>query len=413
MRVVINANVPASGFGGVQTYLGALIKALGELVDGNEEYVLLSSIENAKWLQPLCGPNQRLEIVEYVATGWCRRGLNRLHRFAAQISAAVPTMRNGGMNHIKPTPDLTKSLSTSISTGVIESLGASVIHFPFQQYIVSGLPSVFNPHDLQHLSLPHFFSPEAIAEREHHYPLACRMATIVAVASEWVANDICERYSISRKKVAVVPWGAATSMCLAPTEEQIELVTKRYDLPEEFLFYPAVTWPHKNHLRLIEALGRLNRMETGVHLVLSGAKTPLFAEIEGLASRLGVSHLVRHIGHIAQEDLRAVYRSASAVVIPTLYEAVSGPMADAWFDNVPVVCSDIPQLRGQAGEMAALFFDPHSPELMAAAIAKMLGDPRTRQECIAAGQEKLTALSWTATAEGYRELYRNAATFVS
>jgi glycosyltransferase involved in cell wall biosynthesis len=66
------------------------------------------------------------------------------------------------------------------------------------------------------------------------------------------------------------------------------------------------------------------------------------------------------------------------VAIPTLFEAVSAPISEAWLEGTPIACSDIPQLREQA-EGAALFFDPLSPESIAAALERLLNEDELRE----------------------------------
>ena len=55
----------------------------------------------------------------------------------------------------------------------------------------------------------------------------------------------------------------------------------KFDLPPEgFIFYPAQTWPHKNHLRLLEAIQRLRtRHGLEVSLVCTGGQTGAYPEI--------------------------------------------------------------------------------------------------------------------------------------
>ena len=46
-----------------------------------------------------------------------------------------------------------------VSDGFFESLGCEVVHFPTQGYVLCALPTIYNPHDLQHLHYPQFFTP--------------------------------------------------------------------------------------------------------------------------------------------------------------------------------------------------------------------------------------------------------------
>ena len=46
-------------------------------------------------------------------------------------------------------------------------------------------------------------------------------------------------------------------------------------------------------------------------------------------------------GIVPEEDLIGLYKWASLVVIPTLYEAGSGPLYEAMKYSTPVICSNV------------------------------------------------------------------------
>lgn len=404
MRVLMYAALPESGAGGVQAYLGALIKALGELTDGNEEYILLTLAGHDSWLRGLCGSNQRIEtikpVVQNTRKGLMSRLLDRILATREQIPERFPDRRSS------PSADLTRVLP--VSNGFIESFKASVIHFPFQWFIVSSLPSVFNPHDLQHLHLPQYFSPDVLLWREMLYPFACRVASRIAVASDWTSKDIQKHYSVTGEKIAVIPWGAATAAFPAPTAADLIGVRQRHKLPEQYLLYPAVAWPHKNHRRLIEAAAHLRNMGKTCFIVCSGAPTDLTPSLQQQVNKCGLAEFFRFLGHVPQEEMRALYSGANIVIIPTLFEAVSGPVAEAWQEGVPVACSNIPQLQEQAGD-AAQYFDPTSASSIADTIEALINDNTKRNGLIRAGNRRLDLLQWRNTALKYRELYRETA----
>lgn len=411
MKIAIYANIDGTmRCGGIQTYLGCLIKALGQLDDGPERYSILCSASNSDWLEGLRGPNQELVRITHRPPGIGRKVLNRLGRAArwmARTAGQIPSFRSMQIAHARRQPNEVAADSVLLSTGLIESLGAAVVHFPFQQYIVTRLPSVFNPHDLQHLHLPQFFSPEQQLRREASYRLACQLATRIAVASDWIADDICEQYSLPRRKLAVIPWGAATAAHFKPTELDVERVRREYRLPDRFIFYPAAQWPHKNHSRLIAAVSEVRRRGTPIALILSGAGLELNQKLNEQVKALQLDQLVRMVGVVPAESMRALYRAAMAVVVPTLFEAMSGPVSEAWQEGVPVACSDIPQLRAQAAG-AAMFFDPYSVDSIAESIQTVCMSASLREHLVSKGQEKIANLNWHTTAKRYRDLYREA-----
>ena len=53
----------------------------------------------------------------------------------------------------------------------------------------------------------------------------------------------------------------------------------------------------------------------------------------------------------------ALYASALFMIVPTLFEAVSFPVLEAFANGLPVACSNVTSLPEQVGD-AALLFDP-------------------------------------------------------
>jgi glycosyltransferase involved in cell wall biosynthesis len=293
------------------------------------------------------------------------------------------------------------------SDGFYESLEANVIHWPWQHFVVTAIPSVFNPHDLLHLHYPQFFQARDIVAREAIYPVACRMANTVVVASEWAKTDIAGRYAISPERMQIIPWAAPTA---ATPSADLQDTRKKFELPENFAFYPAVTWEHKNHLRLLAALASL-RDTRGlvVPLICTGHRYERHArKVEAEVQRLGLQNQVRFLGAVSFAELRAIYQAAQFVVVPTLFEAASGPVFEAWFEGVPVACSNVTSLPQQAGD-AAVIFDPRNVGEISGAIARLATEPALRDALRERGKRRLNDFPWERTARAYRAVYRRAA----
>lgn len=396
-RIAINSQLQFDKrYGGVEQVLIGLIKALGQLDDGAEEYLIIGPHQDLDWLKPYLGPNQRL--VPGPKSNDTRQPKPWL--FDRELWRKV--FSSAGPSRFGP--------EVPISDGFYERLGCHVIHFPYQDFVLCALPTIYNPHDLQHLHYPQFFSPKEIARRENTYPVGCRLAQTVVVASQWIKNDLIDHYNLSASKIQVIPWAPPTQTFPCPTDERLVAVRKEYGLELPFVFYPSVTWEHKNHLRLLRALAFVrDQNNLKVSLVLTGEKYPQFwHRIEEEIQVLGLPSQVRFLGKVPPENLRAIYRLAHLVIIPTLFEAASGPMFEAWADGAPVACSNVTSLPEQAGD-AALVFDPFSVEAIADAILQMMTMPQLRAEYIEKGKARLADFSWERTAKAYRAVYRRAA----
>jgi len=400
LRVAINAQIlPNRGGGGVESVLIGLIHALGHLDDGPEEYIIIGHWQNPEWLKPYIGPNQRIV--------WRPKPpQHSLRRILGPLRPAVRKLRNLfrqflGINNTWP--------EVPISDGFYESLGCDVIHFPSQYFVVCALPMIYNPHDLQHLHYPQFFTPSSIVWRETIYPAGCHFAHTVVVASQWVKEDIVRHYRLHPDKIQVIPWAPPTQAYPEPSLDSLEAVRKKYCLEEPFALYPSMTWPHKNHIRLLEVLALLRDREgLKVYLVCTGHQNSFWPHIQKRLLELRLQDQVKFLGMVPPEDLRAIYRLAQFAVIPTLFEAVSGPLFEAWQEGVPVACSAVTSLPEQASD-AALLFDPFSVKTIAEAVARMVTEPSLREELQRRGAERLKDFSWERTAKAYRAVYRRAA----
>jgi len=61
LKIAINIQLPLGGkVGGAEQFLIGLIHGLGELLDSNEEYLLITSPQAVKWLKQYTGPNQQI-----------------------------------------------------------------------------------------------------------------------------------------------------------------------------------------------------------------------------------------------------------------------------------------------------------------------------------------------------------------
>ena len=119
---------------------------------------------------------------------------------------------------------------------------------------------------------------------------------------------------------------------------------------------------------------------------------------------------MKFLGFVPDEDLRAIYRLSQFVIVPSLFEASSLPIYEAWLEGIPVACSNAAALPEQVMN-AALLFDPHSVESIANAIGKLAADAKVRARLTKWGQQRLQDFDWERTAKAYRAVYRRAAGF--
>lgn len=389
LRICIDARLASGAWGGVEQVILGLASALSRFDGGGEEYLFLTHAGSDEWLSPhVSGP--------------CRILHTRRSRLNRRARANVRGV-------LERTPGVGLRFAVRPSDGTLERSGAAVVHFPFQDAFRTGVPSIYQPHDLQHLHLPDLFSSWVSARREVMYRAFCEQAATVVSMTSWGRDDLIAQYGLSPEKVAVVPGGSILADYPEPSPTEVRALEERLALPGGFLLYPAQTWPHKNHERLLEALALISDREGAAPaLVCTGRQTPEFARLEARTRELGLAESTRFLGFVSPAELRGLYGLATGLVFPSLFEGWGLPVCEAFAAGVPVAAStatSLPDLVGEAG----LLFAPTDTEEMAAAISRLWSEPELREELAQRGEARAKLLTFDHMARIFRAHYRRIA----
>jgi glycosyltransferase involved in cell wall biosynthesis len=187
-------------------------------------------------------------------------------------------------------------------------------------------------------------------------------------------------------------------------------IARELDLPDRFTFYPAMTFAHKNHIRLIQALAELrDRHGIALPLLCTGRiHKPHFLNVHGEIHRLGLGEQVRFLGPLPEESLAAVFQSASFMVFPSLFEGLSQSLLEGLANGVPIVAaeqSSIPETVGKA----ALLFDGLDVASIKSALLHAVSDPGLLAEIAARAPYELQRYAWRDAGTVLSACYKRAA----
>ena len=254
------------------------------------------------------------------------------------------------------------------------------IHFPLTVMLPAPgkTPAATTILDLQHEEHPEFFSRPQLLYRRRFYRRPILQSRIVITISEHARRTILDRYPLDPGRVRAIHL-AVDHTTFTPA-----------DVPRQaFLLYPANAWPHKNHARLFEAFELVRGERPELRLVLTGAGHDALRLPAGVESH----------GHVPLDALVWLYRSAAAVVYPSLYEGFGMPCLEAMACGAPVAASNVASLPEVCGD-AAVYFDPASVESIADAIRRVLDDPPSGRV------EQAAKFTWAECARRHDEVYR-------
>jgi glycosyltransferase involved in cell wall biosynthesis len=244
-----------------------------------------------------------------------------------------------------------------------------IVHSPFQVNPFSiRAKKIFTLHDVQELHFPEYFSPEVRENRARNWLSAINRSDKIIVSYDHVKNDLIKYFRIPKSKVEVVLLEMNNLWFNKITFENSPVAKEKF---EKYLLYPANTWPHKNHIRLIESINLLKlKYKATINLICTGHKNENFEFIKEKIISLGLEDQVEFYGIVDENRLYCLYKNAHGVVIPTTYEAGSFPLMESILLGIPVICSNVTSLPETIGSEEYLF-DPFRVENIAEKIYEL------------------------------------------
>ncbi|HEX6099039.1 MAG TPA: glycosyltransferase family 1 protein [Thermoanaerobaculia bacterium] len=216
-------------------------------------------------------------------------------------------------------------------------------------------------------------------------PRALQKSVRVLTVTEAAKRAIVETFDCDAGKIAVTPNGV----------DEIFFADGPRAEGRYFLFV-GNDKPHKNVERLVESLRvfessslRARRLDDSTtRLLLVGAAFERFRDVPGVIAP----------GFVSVDELAALYRGATALVMPSLEEGFGLPVVEAMAAGTPVIASDIPALREVTGGHA-FHVDPRSVDDLARAMRNVT------REHVDAARERARQFTWARCAELTREVY--------
>jgi len=233
----------------------------------------------------------------------------------------------------------------------------------------------------------------AIAMSRPAFRHVLQHSTAVTAVSRWLAH---EAQSLVSTPAPVV----------APMPVAVELFTPGgARSPDKLLFVGRLT-VQKGVDLLLQALAKLPKTLT-LDIVGDG---PERESLENLARELGVGDRIRWHGMLPQEKLTNLYRTATALVVPSADEGLGLVAVEAMLCETPVVAFESGGLPDVVQhERTGFLVSERSPDTLALAINELLAMPDRGRSLGAAGRmHALATFAPESVARRYIDIYQRA-----
>jgi len=271
-------------------------------------------------------------------------------------------------------------------------------HFP--NFVIPPLKkgkAVVAVHDLSFSRFPEYTEARNLRRLQKRFLHTLERADAVIAISEFTKRELIELYGVAPGRVTVIRLGVSSPGRAVFTKP----------IPPRYFLFVGTVEPRKNLGTLLDAwrIVKSRTPDWAFKLLIAGGHGWNCEPADVQARRRGVEADVVALDYVTHEDLPALYRTAEALVFPSLYEGFGLPLLEAMACGTPVVASTAPALPEVVGD-AGLMCDPHDAEDIARAMMRINDDRQLRDSLVARGFERIKLFSWRKTAEETLALYR-------
>jgi len=164
----------------------------------------------------------------------------------------------------------------------------------------------------------------------------------------------------------------ATEISEKYLEENKVNIKEKYSLKNDYIFYPAQFWSHKNHIYILEGIKILKEeFNINLDIVFSGSNKGNQKYIEKTAEEFGIKSQLNCIGFVPNKEIPHLYKQALALVMPTYFGPSNIPPLEASLYKCPIIYSDLDGLNEQM-KNKALFVDLKNPRSLCENLLKII-----------------------------------------
>jgi len=207
---------------------------------------------------------------------------------------------------------------------------------------------------------------KAYYKEKNYYELIHKLRGFIAVSPQ-VEKKLLGLNVANQENCIMAPNGA-NRIRFKPVTNKNEL-RKKLNLPidKKIILFVGRFQHDKGPKRVLEALELLNIKEFKLVLL-------------GVGSQDLESSFIHFKGKVKNEYVAEYMAAADVFVLPTLHEGSSNVIVEAMASGLPIISSDIPEIKVQCTDEFSILVDPMSIESLAQAIDFILSNPSKKNK---------------------------------
>jgi glycosyltransferase involved in cell wall biosynthesis len=218
----------------------------------------------------------------------------------------------------------------------------------------------------------------------------------ICTISNSAMRDIVDVFPAVKNKIANVGCGFDyDKFNLLCSDKNTDEFINELKLPESYILFVGTIEPRKNLKFLLAVISDSKMISEHIQLVIAGrygwGAEEIFEEVE----KLKLADNVHFLGAVDDKELHYIYKRATMLVFPSIYEGFGLPLLEAMACGIPVISANTASLPEVAGD-AAILLSPTDRDSWVDAIKLLIKEPAARKSMIEKGFRQASKFSWNA-----------------
>ena len=245
----------------------------------------------------------------------------------------------------------------------------------------------------EHLEFPEVVDENEFNRKNEIFSKSLIKAQAIITNANIIKERLIKYYNISPRRVYIISLRPAISVRDFSLENVNEKINKdimiKYNLPNNYIFYPAMYLPHKNHVAIIDALKIVNKNQNKkIKVVFTGSDIGYKSGLENYARQKKVFDDIHFLNFVEDSELPYIYLNSNMIVFPVLIGPTFTPIWEAFKMKKPVIFSNLSGVKDVYKD-GVNYVDPLNTDQIATAIKELFIDSAHRENLIKKGSKVL------------------------
>ena len=244
----------------------------------------------------------------------------------------------------------------------------------------------------ENIEFSEFTEISELERKDEIFKKSLPRATFIITNSEIIKKRISFFYRILEERIITIsqqPTSFISNFNIDKNNSNIKDFKKENHLPENYIFYPAMYFPHKNHRLIIDAIKIINQNEKiNLSAIFCGKDKGLLHKLKNYSKNLNISDKIVFLDFVKEEDLPYYYCNSQALVMPSLCGPTNIPPWEAFQLKVPVFYAKLEGIEDVLKD-GVYYIDPLNPDKLVEGIKKILNNDEFKKDLVNRGLKVL------------------------